>query len=526
MDPHLLALYEALGVPLSSVPRGPEDPAALPSIAPEPTPPADAALFQATPTEAPPRDLAAPCETVTPRPRAPRPPDPAHAAPGSADLPPLDLPAVEALHQLFRERPDELLARARLAFDKKMTHADLARSLDAVRTALTAPRQASAVVASSRALATAAHALPDTFDFDGMDLAEIDIDPGNTRFETWGDAWGWVVNTGGFLFGYPAGPKAGFRYHDDPRYLSRFVYPLEGQAAGASLSVALFSDFGTGLYHSRYIAKQLRTLRFPYAIHLGDVYYAGRQAEFDAYFARYLDPLLDHTRVFTMNGNHEMFSRGVPYFRYLDARRAHPLQQQEGSYFCLRGATAQIIGIDTDYFGAGRFADPSLLTWLDAQLSYGRAHGLTNILLSGDEPYEYGSTGRTSLYQDLRRLVSTRHLVDLWFWGNTHYCALFGPAGDAPFIGSCIGHGGYPYERQVAGKDEPAPVEFLEKKGRFPDWTRLRPDRGNNGYCVLTFQPGGDLGLRYVDWMSHDRCLVSLARAGDGKLSLGSVTEY
>ena len=57
----------------------------------------------------------------------------------------------------------------------------------------------------------------------------------------------------------------------------------------------MFSDFGTGLYHSRYIAKQFRERPFPYAIHCGDVYYAGRKSEFEMEAAEAASGPLDFT---------------------------------------------------------------------------------------------------------------------------------------------------------------------------------------------------------------------------------------
>src|SRR5262249_28007118 len=143
----------------------------------------------------------------------------------------------------------------------------------------------------------------------------------------------------------------------------------------------------------------------------------------------------------------------------------------------------------------------------------------TNILLSGDQPYEYGKTSLTALLdKDLRHVAIDRELVDLWFWGNTHYCALFDRGHGLPFVGSCIGHAGYPYSTMKPNQKAPAPVPFVETTARFPKWTKLRQDRGNNGYCVLTLLPNGDIGLRYVDWMAHDRCLVKLPRAAGGRL--------
>jgi hypothetical protein len=146
-------------------------------------------------------------------------------------------------------------------------------------------------------------------------------------------------------------------------------------------------------------------------------------------------------------------------------------------------------------------------------------------MLSADHPYEYGNHDLTRLLgKDLKSLALEKKLVDLWFWGNTHYCALFdhkpAASGDIPalpFIGSCIGHGGYPYETYKRGRFEPAPIIFLEDRARFPKETNIRQDKGNNGYCVLQLNSDGTIGLQYVDWMSNLRFAASLARSQPGE---------
>ena len=148
-------------------------------------------------------------------------------------------------------------------------------------------------------------------------------------------------------------------------------------------------------------------------------------------------------------------------------------------------------------------------------LREGKRERRTNILLSANEPYEYGKmTLQPLLTEDLVRFVSER-LIDLWFWGNTHYCALFDVSPHTPFIGSCIGHAGYPYSRRQSGEPSPAPVRFLEARARFPAWTALRQDRGNNGYCILRLKADGTVDLNYLDWMGNLRCEAALSKATD-----------
>ena len=186
------------------------------------------------------------------------------------------------------------------------------------------------------------HVLPLGFSFPGM-TDEDTIDPTLTQFETPGNAIGWVLFAGFSWLRTQLGSvqKAPFRWHNHPSYHPRrFVYNLEEPTAGAPLDIALFADFGTGLYPALYIAQQFNLKRFPYAVHLGDVFSAGRISEFQDHFERPLNPMLETTRFFMLNSNHEMMSGSQPYFDYVDAKRsAHPeSQEQEGSYFCLRSS--------------------------------------------------------------------------------------------------------------------------------------------------------------------------------------------
>lgn len=442
-----------------------------------------------------------------------------------AEVPPLSREGIDQLEMELNENPGATVARARQVLDEEITESELRYRINQARLALTSPATAVDFLAAESFHLEAASQLPPGFEFDGMDLENIPINPGDTKFETEGDALGWVINAGPFVLFKPS--KAKFRWHNHPDFAqTKFIYSMAEPTEAVPLEVALISDFGNGRYHARYIAKQLQSRSYPVAIHLGDVYYAGRRSEFEEFFAAPLDPLLPHTQLFALNSNHEMYSGGKPYFEFMDKRRnSHQLQQQEGSYFCLRSSKFQIIGIDTAYFGHGRYKEPALLEWLAKTLQEGRQSGSINILMSADHPYEYGDKDQTKLLRkDLDELVLRDDLVDLWFWGNTHYGALFDRSSQTPFVGSCIGHAGYPYDRQKPGKPTPASLKFLETSARFPEWTNLRQDRGNNGYCVMELKSDGSITLKYIDWMSHLRCEATLSRSqATGKITVASV---
>jgi hypothetical protein len=433
------------------------------------------------------------------------------------------LEQVEELLAALERDPQGVLERARQAWDADLTEDQLRQSLVDAQVAFRAPKEATQALRAAKAQWFAGNRLPDTFTFP-LRTDAIPIEPSRWRFETVRDVLGWIALCGPFVAGSAVAPKAPFRWHSDPVYPSNFVYALPDASDATPTRLALFGDFGTGEYQSRYIARQLEHSGFPYAIHLGDVYYAGRSSEFEEHFDSVVEPLLHTTKLFSLNANHEMYSGGGPYFDSMSRRKAaHSNQEQDGSYFVLRSSRHQIVGIDTAYFGHGRHAQPDLASWLESVLRDGRSSGRWNVLLSGDEPYTYGKTTSTALYDDLRRVASAG-LIDLWFWGNTHYCALFDRSPAFPFLGSCIGHAGYPYGRVHRGKPEPAPVLFLETAARFPAWTKVRQDRGNNGYCVLELTAGGDVRLRYVDWMGNTRCTADVRGTPGAPLSVETKT--
>jgi hypothetical protein len=442
----------------------------------------------------------------------------------AADPPALGPAQLEAIEELFDIEPEETVRRLRAAWDPEMTEEQLRVTLDTARALIERPERMMPVLSARAVLEALPGGLPDDFTFPGMDLAEIPINPDDHKFETVGDALGWVA-FGAFPALFPA-PKARFRNAQD--FGSKFEYQLPEPSAQHPLEIAVFSDFGTGRYHSRYIAKQLKERALPVALHLGDVYYAGRQSEFAEFFEAPLMPILPKTELFMLNSNHEMFSGGRWYFDFMDRKRLQDAnQRQEGSYFALLTERFVIAGIDTAYHRHGRFPKQDLQEWLRAVLSAGRAAGRTNILLSADHPYEYGEPDFTDLLVRDLSDVSMNGLVDLWFWGNTHYCGLFEPSVTARFTGCCVGHGGFPYTRKRKGEFSVAPVQFLESRARFPEATRVRQDVGNNGYCLMSLHQDGRITLRYLDWMSKLRCTAELGRADNASpLTVTSAVEH
>jgi hypothetical protein len=354
------------------------------------------------------------------------------------------------------------------------------------------------------------------------------VNPNERLFETLDPAWVPLLKA---KLGESKWPKGllEMRRHRPPQ---TYVYEATTEA-GTPLSsqaphdIALFSDFGTGSYHSWGIAEQLAAWAFPYVFHLGDVYYAGRSGEFTRRFELPLFDVVARSRLLGLAENHELYDGGESYVRYFDNLRERGRTPQEGSYFCVRFPHHQLIGLDVNWQGRCRFSpeDKHLHGWLADRLA--EAGGRTNILLTGNAPFIHGQSSAKPLLGDLLPYFSGG-AIDLWFWGDDHYCALFDRKPPAvPFYGSCIGHAGYPGALQKTARKtyETEPL-WLEDQPRFPKASNLRQDMTNNGWCQLTLRPDGGVDLLYVDWLWCKRAKVSFDRTDGGLRRTGSVEVF
>jgi hypothetical protein len=440
-----------------------------------------------------------------------------HGGPASAETEPLSLEDIKKLQEEFKADPKKTAEKLRKFLDPRFTDEQLGQALDHTRQILEEPEaELESLVAASKAVELA---LPlnfvETFVAEKYRKNKILINPYERRFEddnATGLA-GWIIWNGlpalkGIL------KKEPFRWHSDKP--SKFIYQLKPKD-NVALRVALFADFGTGLPHSFYIAHQFAVEEYDAIFHLGDIYYTGTKQQYRDYFRKPLEqpapglkPVFESSKVFILPDNHESYSGFSGYFDQLDHQQSTFHQPQEGSYFCVTTPSMQFIGIDSMWHGSGRFEKKELRDWLAENLKRGRDQGKANILMSGHEPYEYGKSESTKLWrEDMKSLVGD--MVDMWFWGNTHYAALFPVTPEFPFAGSCIGHGGYPYGILPDKGDLPMRPLWREDQPRYGT-TGIRSDRGNNGYCAFEISPKGEITLRYIDWLGNQRYSTRLVK--------------
>jgi 3',5'-cyclic AMP phosphodiesterase CpdA len=93
-------------------------------------------------------------------------------------------------------------------------------------------------------------------------------------------------------------------------------FVIEGKLP-AQAKVALVADWGTGTSEAIALLQKLAAQEPDVLIHLGDIYYSGQQDEVDQRFKNPCRKLFagKRTAIFTLAGNHDMYSGGLPYYR-------------------------------------------------------------------------------------------------------------------------------------------------------------------------------------------------------------------
>lgn len=268
--------------------------------------------------------------------------------------------------------------------------------------------------------------------------------------------------------------KHRFIVHSSP---ASFHLPLPDQAA-----VVLFSDWGTGEETAVRVMREIARQQPTHAIHLGDVYYSGTKKEVQRRFLDIIDadgPPSATCKYLALNSNHEMYSGGHAYFELTLKGRFH----QEASYFNLRNAHWQLIGLDSGYEDHG-LQDPQD-EWLGAQL---QTAGPRNILLTHHQlfsPYESRAFGR-KLHEKIAPFLS--HVFG-WYWGHEHKAIVFGK--HQGIQARCIGHGAIPERVPYGNPSFQVPIVAVDE--------RANSDGENlHGFAMLRFN-GASLDVSYID---------------------------
>jgi hypothetical protein len=229
-------------------------------------------------------------------------------------------------------------------------------------------------------------------------------------------------------------------------------------------TVALIADWGTGTDIAVTLLKELALKKPDVVIHLGDIYYSGTSEECDVNFQRIIDTVLDrdtqHIPVYTLAGNHDMYSGGAGYYGLLKTLNGEACKQP-ASFFCLRNEHWQFIAMDTGLHDYDPLTVNEVVTFLEKDEEdwiVDRIAEFTGktILLSHHPLFSaFSKIGPADpdgvlcphnhkLAESFERFSkAAKQPIAAWFWGHEHNLYVY-----ESYLGlergRCIGHGAVP----------------------------------------------------------------------------------
>ncbi len=245
-------------------------------------------------------------------------------------------------------------------------------------------------------------------------------------------------------------------------------------------------------------------------IHLGDIYYSGTDDECRMNFEAIVNSVLERATkdipVYTLAGNHDMYSGGTGYYSLIK-RLNKPAMQQPASFFCLRSEdnSWQLLAMDTGHHdynplsvsAALTFVDQDERDWHEARI---RKFPGKTILLSHHQLFSAFSqigprdvTGKLNpvnpeLKKAYDQIRGTGKTIAAWFWGHEHNLCIYQPYHDLR-CGRCLGHSAIP----VFVQDKPYEVlrDLTDPPGIIAAATLSKTqDVYAHGFMMIALAPG------------------------------------
>jgi len=198
----------------------------------------------------------------------------------------------------------------------------------------------------------------------------------------------------------------------------------------AQATIAIIGDWGTGTDAARSLLAQVAGKKPDVVFHLGDIYYSGTPTECQQRFLDICRHVLDgKTRLYSLSGNHDMYSGGVGYYALVDQL------EQQASYFCVRNANWQFLAMDTGYNDFNPFTvnkNVTSLTDTEAQWhldKIAQAGARQTVLLSHHPLFSAfdaigGNPVNGKLLDTFKDVLGG---VAIWLWGHEHRLGIYAP---------------------------------------------------------------------------------------------------
>jgi hypothetical protein len=244
--------------------------------------------------------------------------------------------------------------------------------------------------------------------------------------------------------------------------------------------LAIIGDWGTGLQQAKLVLEQVGAIKPDILLHLGDVYFAGTESETQNNFLSICRSVLGNIPIYSLCGNHDMYSSGRGYYSLLDQIG------QKASYFCLQNDDWMFLAMDTGFHDNNPFTVSTNMTQLVTQDGWSEADWHLNqiknvgdrkiVLLSHHQLFSpFGSVGSVdevnyaynpNLYEIFAPVLPR---VEWWFWGHEHTLGIFDPYMGLK-RGRCVGASAVPVFQDQQSYEAAEDLKTLNDETPMPNW--------------------------------------------------------
>lgn len=296
------------------------------------------------------------------------------------------------------------------------------------------------------------------------------------------------------------------------------------------------ADWGAGTEEAQLVSHLIAKNNPEYTVNMGDLYLVGSPDEAKAHglgikaenatYNKAVEWLPGRLGSFWIEGNHEMYARGMGYFGeilkrmgFVDEKTKKP-SGQKTSYFLLENEDWRVIFLDTGYTTYSTLIhndenkfQPEVINWLKNVVKLDNKEDKRGVVILTHHNFMSAFSSRISSApaEQLKELLGDRLVITMW--GHEHKTAIYQPSniGIINAFPRCMGTGGFPVD-QIPIPPTARESGLMAYDNRHYDdikGTYGSLPAGFNGYYTMNFTSNTlDINYYTIQWKDKEKKIL------------------